>query len=89
MNLEQVTKDFNAKAEDVNMREDRYEEAFHKFVSSHENYKQCKNYMEKRDLMSNNYNDQRDVKLQLDYAVDLWWTNREKYKKTHQTRAIV
>ena len=38
--------------------------------------------MEKRDLMSDNYNDQRDVKLQLDYTVDLWWTNREKYKKT-------
>lgn len=32
--------------------------------------------------MTDSYNDQRDVKLQLDYSVDLWWTNQEKYKET-------
>ena len=69
--LHQLTKDFDAKPEEVNTRKDRYVEAFHKFVSSHENYMQCENDTEKRDLMSDNYNDQRDVKLQLDYTVDL------------------
>ena len=79
--LQQLTKDFDPKPEEVNTRKDRYVEAFHKFVSSHENYMQCENGTEKRDLMFDNYNDQRDVKLQLDDTVDLWWTNREKYKK--------
>ncbi|CAB4042058.1 Hypothetical predicted protein, partial [Paramuricea clavata] len=79
--LQHLTKDFETKPEEVNARRDRYEQTFHKFVISHENYMQHEDDIEKKDLMTDNYNDQRDVKLQLDYMVDLWQTNRERYLK--------
>ena len=79
--LQQLTKDFETKPEEVNMKKDRYEQTFHKFVISHENYMQYEDDVAKRDLMTDNYNTQRDVKLQLDHMVDLWYTNRQRYRR--------
>ena len=55
----------------------RYEEAFHKFVSSHDVYKSNEDDEEKRELMIDNYESQRDVKLQLEDLVNEW---KEKVK---------
>lgn len=41
----------------------RYEEAFHNFVSSHENYLRYEVGEEMRALMIDSYDDQRDKKL--------------------------
>jgi hypothetical protein len=82
LEVQRLTEDFEAKPEQVNMRMDMCEETFHKLVSSHEKYMQCEDNIEKRDLMIENYNDQRDVKIQLDYTVELWMKNREKYGET-------
>lgn len=60
---QQLTKDFETKPEEVNARKDRYEQTFHKFVISHENYMQHEDDIEKKDLMTDNYNDQRDVTM--------------------------
>jgi len=44
----------------------RYEEAFHNFVSSHDNYLLYEEDEERRVLMIDSYDNQRDMKLQLD-----------------------
>ena len=50
----------------------RYEEAFHNFVSSHDNYLLYEEDEEKKALMIDSYDNQRDMKLQLDILVYDW-----------------
>ncbi len=49
--LQQLTKDFEMKLEEINLKKDKYQETFHKLVISHENYMQCEEDVAKRDLM--------------------------------------
>ena len=56
----------------------RYEEAFHKFVSSHDNYLRFEDDEEKRELMIDSYENQRDMKLQLETLVCEWRANRRR-----------
>ena len=50
----------------------RYEEAFHNFVDSHDNYLRFEEDVEKKELMIDSYENQRDLKLQLDTLVRKW-----------------
>ena len=56
---------------------ERYEEAFHNFVSSHENYLRYEVEEEMRALMIDSYDNQRDMKLQLDILVNDWRARRK------------
>ena len=56
---------------------ERYEEAFHNFVSSHENYLRYEVDGEMRALMTDSYDNQRDMKLQLDILVNYWRAKRK------------
>jgi len=56
----------------------RYKEASHKFVSSHDNYLRFEDDEEKRELMIDSYEDQRDMKLQLATLVCKWRANRQR-----------
>ena len=78
--VQQLLKDFDAKPEEVKAGKERYESAFHKFVNSHENYMKYEKDEERKELMTDNYNGQRDMKLQLDCLIDVWKSNRERYK---------
>ena len=78
--LQQLLKDFETSPEEAKESQDRYERAFHQFVNSHENYMKYEEDAEKRDLMSDNYKNQQDMKLQLDCMVDVWSSNRERFK---------
>ena len=49
---------------------ERYEEAFHNFVSSHERYLRYQVDREMTALMIESYDNQRDMKLQLDVLVN-------------------
>ena len=51
---------------------ERYEEAFRNFVSSHENYLRYEVDEEMRALTIDSYDNQRDLKLQLDALVNDW-----------------
>ena len=51
---------------------ERYEEAFHNFVSSHENCLRYEVDEEMRALMIDSYDNQRDLKLQSDVLVNDW-----------------
>lgn len=53
----------------------RYEEAFHNFVDSHDNYLRFEDDVEKKELMIDSYENQRDLKLQLDALVRKWRVN--------------
>lgn len=55
----------SVQAVEVNESLSRYEESFRKFVISHEAYMKYEDDDEKRKLMTDSYNDQRDIKLQL------------------------
>jgi len=55
----------------------RYEEAFHNFVSSHDNYLLYEEDEERRVLMIDSYDNQRDMKVQLDILVNDWRTKRK------------
>ena len=50
----------------------RFEEAFRKFVSSHDNYIRFKDDEEKSELMVDSYENQRDMELQLETLVCEW-----------------
>ena len=50
----------------------RYEEAFHNFVSSHDNYLRNEDDEEKIALMTDSYDSQRKMKLQLAILVSEW-----------------
>ena len=50
----------------------RYEQAFHNFVSSHDNYLLYEEDEERKALMIDSYDNQRDMKLQLDVMVNDW-----------------
>ena len=78
--LQQLLKDFETSPEEAKKSQDSYERAFHKFVNSHENYMKYEEDAEKGDLMSDNYKNQQDMKLQLDCMVDVWSSNRERFK---------
>jgi chromosome segregation ATPase len=78
--LQQLLKDFESSPQETKEAKDRYEKAFHKFVISHANYMKYGRDAERRELMTDNYNNQRDVKLQLDCMVDVWKSNRERFK---------
>ena len=56
----------------------RYEEAFHNFVDSHDNHLLFEDDVEKRDLMIDSYENQRDLKLQLDILVRKWRVKRQR-----------
>ena len=56
----------------------RYEEAFHKFVSSHDNYLRFEDNEEKRELMVDSCESQRDMKIQLETLVCEWRANRRR-----------
>ena len=53
------------------------EEAFHNFVSSHENYLRYEVEEEMRPLKIDSYDNQRDTKLQLDILVNDWRAKRK------------
>ena len=50
----------------------RYEQAFHNFVSSHDNFLLYEEDEERKALMIDSYDNQRDMKLQLDVMVNDW-----------------
>ena len=60
---------------------ERYEEAFHNFVSSHENYLRYEVDEEMRALMIDSYDNQRDLKLQLDVLVNDWRAKRKELER--------
>ena len=66
------------KATEVEEGVARYEEAVRNFVSSHDNYLRYEDDEEKISLTYDNYDSQRDMKLQLDIFVSEW---REKKKR--------
>ena len=62
----------SVEVEEVETSVARYEEAFHNFVCSHDNYLLYEDDEEKKELMLDSYNNQRDMKLQLDILVNNW-----------------
>ena len=78
--LQLLMKDFEARPEEVDIMKDKCEKTFHIFVSSHEKYMQYEDDVHRREIMAENYDNQQDAKLQLDYMVDLWQRNRERYR---------
>ena len=56
---------------------ERYEDAFHNFVSSHENCLRYEVDEEMRALMIDSYDNQRDLKLQSDVLVNDWRDKRK------------
>lgn len=54
----------------------RYGEVFHNFVSNHDNYLLYEQDEERRVLMIDSYDNQRDMKLQLDILVNDWRAKR-------------
>ena len=78
--LQLLMKDFEARPEEMDIMKDKCEKTFHIFVSSHEKYMQYEDDVHRREIIAENYDNQRDAKLQLDYMVDLWQRNRERYR---------
>ena len=60
---------------------ERYEEAFHNFVSSHENCLRYEVDEEMRALMIDSYDNQRDLKLQSDVLVNDWRAKRKELER--------
>lgn len=50
----------------------RYEEAFRNFVSSHDNYFSFEDDEEKKQFIVNSYQNEREIKLQLEILTDQW-----------------
>ena len=57
------------------------EEAFRNFVGSHDNYLRYEDDEEKMALMTDSYDSQRDMKLQLDILVSEWRKKRRREER--------
>ena len=73
--VRELTGNSNVQSTEIDRSLMRYEEAFRKFVISHENYMRYEDHDEKRKLMTGSYDNQRDIKLQLDIMVNGWRVN--------------
>ena len=71
----------NVEVKEVETSVARYEEAFHNFVCSHDNYLLYEDDEEKKELMLDSYNNQRDMKLQLNILVNNWRAKRKRMNR--------
>ena len=60
----------------------KYNEAFRKFVDAHEVCMQYEDDEEKKVLLIDSYNNQRDMKLQLEILLNEWRTNKQRKEKS-------
>ncbi|XP_028415652.1 uncharacterized protein LOC114539013 [Dendronephthya gigantea] len=77
--IQQLTRDLKTESRQVEASKAKYEDAFHKFVISHERYMEQESDQGKRNLMTDSYNNQRDLKLQIDCVISMWEINKERF----------